>query len=464
MVVIIPSYNNAAWCIKNIDSVLQQVYQNYRVIFIDDCSTDATFEMVKARVQELGAQNRVTLIHNSFRRGALANIYSAVHTCQDQEIIALVDGDDWLAHNTVLTTVNSAYVDPTIWLTYGQFKVHPDNRIGECKDIPRGISQNNVYREYDWCSSHLRTFYAALFKQIKLQDLLYKGSFFEVTWDMAMLFPMLEMSGGRFACIKDVLYIYNCGTESNDFKTKLLLQIHCNKLISSKKKYEPLKTKPVTRQGKISLLMLMFSHDHPRELYAFLETYSKYAQQVDALKVLYQVSDETTKKMYDAVQEAFPAIECVRCNPDTFKSSVNGCLALDFDYVVLARDGMVIKEPINFDYCAHVLEKTGALGFYLSLGKNVTKHRNLVRNQQHPSLVWLERDVYVWQFADGEYDWRIPYSCSMSVYRKAQIALLCADLQYHSWHELERMLVTARVDLHNVGLVYGESKVAQMAL
>src|SRR5437868_2077214 len=39
IVVIIPSYNNVQWCVKNIESVLTQNYSNYRVIYIDDCST-----------------------------------------------------------------------------------------------------------------------------------------------------------------------------------------------------------------------------------------------------------------------------------------------------------------------------------------------------------------------------------------------------------------------------------------
>jgi len=38
MVVIIPSYNNESYCEKNLTSVFSQQYENYRVIYIDDCS------------------------------------------------------------------------------------------------------------------------------------------------------------------------------------------------------------------------------------------------------------------------------------------------------------------------------------------------------------------------------------------------------------------------------------------
>ena len=39
-VIVIPSYKNEKWCIKNIESTIYQSYDNYRVIFTDDCSPD----------------------------------------------------------------------------------------------------------------------------------------------------------------------------------------------------------------------------------------------------------------------------------------------------------------------------------------------------------------------------------------------------------------------------------------
>ena len=45
-VVIIPSYNNEQWCLKNLESVVNQNYFNFRIIYINDCSTDKTKELV----------------------------------------------------------------------------------------------------------------------------------------------------------------------------------------------------------------------------------------------------------------------------------------------------------------------------------------------------------------------------------------------------------------------------------
>ena len=70
MVVVIPSRNNAPWCKKNLTSVFKQRYDNYRVVYIDDCSTDETYQLAHDSVADYTMQSRVTIIKNKRRRGA----------------------------------------------------------------------------------------------------------------------------------------------------------------------------------------------------------------------------------------------------------------------------------------------------------------------------------------------------------------------------------------------------------
>ena len=46
-VIVIPSYNNAQWYKRNLDSVFAQTYKNFSVIYLDDCSPDGTGQLVK---------------------------------------------------------------------------------------------------------------------------------------------------------------------------------------------------------------------------------------------------------------------------------------------------------------------------------------------------------------------------------------------------------------------------------
>ena len=45
--VIIPNYNHAQYLEQRLDSVFNQTYQNFEVIFLDDCSTDNSLEVIE---------------------------------------------------------------------------------------------------------------------------------------------------------------------------------------------------------------------------------------------------------------------------------------------------------------------------------------------------------------------------------------------------------------------------------
>lgn len=67
------------------------------------------------------------------------------------------------------------------------------------------------------------------------------GQFLEMTCDKAMLLPMVEMCGGRFSRIKDVLYIYNCVNPIRDCAVDGKKQWNIAHYLYDKAPYEPLK-------------------------------------------------------------------------------------------------------------------------------------------------------------------------------------------------------------------------------
>ncbi len=76
----VPSYNNAAENrhFNNMDSILQQNYSNYHIVFIDDHSSDSTLEDMKAYFQAKALENtKLTFVANEQRKMALANIRTA---------------------------------------------------------------------------------------------------------------------------------------------------------------------------------------------------------------------------------------------------------------------------------------------------------------------------------------------------------------------------------------------------
>ena len=236
--IIIPSYNNAMWCVWNLLSAAGQDYPNFHVTYIDDCSTDSTGHIVDALVAARNWQDKVTVIHNSERRGALENLYNAIHACPDNRVIVTLDGDDFLANLQVLRRLAGVYQYYNVLLTYGQFQEWPQGGPGWCEKMPESIVKNNEYREHNPMPSHLRTFYAWLFKKIKKEDLMHQGKFFTMTWDQAMMFPMLEMAGERHLFISDVLYLYNSINYLSDHCVNAKLQSELSELIREKDRYE----------------------------------------------------------------------------------------------------------------------------------------------------------------------------------------------------------------------------------
>ena len=246
-VIVVPSYNNANYCEQNILSILHQQYENFRVIFIDDASTDDTHERVKALVDRSPKKDKVTLIKNGKNQGSLKNLYTAIHSCDDQEIVVRVDGDDLIAHPFVLKKLNKVYADPKIWMTYGNYLDYPTYKQKPllCQRFPKSVLRTHRFRQYKWVTSHLHTFYAGLFKKISPEHLSKDGEFLPVAEDVAIILPMLEMASGHFQFIEEVLYLYNrTNPLSEHLNNRLVLRNSYDRYVRSLPSYQPLEQPP----------------------------------------------------------------------------------------------------------------------------------------------------------------------------------------------------------------------------
>ena len=243
IIVVTASYNNKAICKKNLYSLFSQEYDHWKMIYIDDCSTDGTADLVHSFINEHKQENRVTLIRNTTRNGHLSNQYHAIHSCPKDAIIFILDGDDWLAAPWTLAYINEIYQTKDVWLTYGQFIYSSSHYIGYGLPIPRDLWTKNSIRSLSWVFSHPRTFYAGLFQQIALEDLFYNGDFFPVCADLAAMFPMVEMAGpDHVQFIDSILYVYNNNDPSH--RCDANLQDKLGNIIRSKEPYTLLTIPP----------------------------------------------------------------------------------------------------------------------------------------------------------------------------------------------------------------------------
>ena len=112
----VAGYNCEKWIGKCLKSIKEQSYKDFDCVFIDDASTDNTFEVA---CKTIDGDKRFKLLKHKQRRLSLATTIHCIKELnpEDNDVIVLVDGDDWLAHEKVLERVKEEY-DKGAWATY----------------------------------------------------------------------------------------------------------------------------------------------------------------------------------------------------------------------------------------------------------------------------------------------------------------------------------------------------------
>lgn len=214
--VVIPSFNNELYCEKNILSTIDQKYSNFRIIYIDDQSTDQTYELVKKTVLSKNQSNRTELMRQ-FKHGAqCCGRFMGYMMTDDDEIICNLDGDDFLydrddVHKLkALKYVESGYLKG-LWSTYGCFyKSSGPQWMETTQTYPVEVIEKKMYRTHKFLCKHLRTGYSGLYKNIKIDDLMGPdGKFLHMCTDIATQYPVCEMAGNLHANLLVPTYIYN---------------------------------------------------------------------------------------------------------------------------------------------------------------------------------------------------------------------------------------------------------------
>jgi hypothetical protein len=136
-------------------------------------------------------------------KSKIENLLAQVADLAPDTVVALVDGDDWLAHPRALARIADAHARGA-WVTYGQFM----NTRGE-----KGFAaayETSDYRRSPWRATHLKTFRAGLMQRIKHEDLQFEGKWIDRGDDPSFMIPILEMAGPtRSVFVPEILYIYN---------------------------------------------------------------------------------------------------------------------------------------------------------------------------------------------------------------------------------------------------------------
>ena len=211
-VFIIPSYNNEKYIERNLQSIFNQTYSNWKIIYINDCSTDNTDEIFHELTENY--KNKITYIKNTEKIGQGFNRYRAYNMCYDDDYCVLLDGDDWLSNNYVLKYLSTFIHYHKVEMTYGNFKYFEKNVIDSDLRCPNDYSEKTIvsknYRKDQWRAMHLRVMKANLLKQVCVLDYMSnKFEFNNCCTDLVESYACLELSEGKHKYVPECLLIYN---------------------------------------------------------------------------------------------------------------------------------------------------------------------------------------------------------------------------------------------------------------
>jgi hypothetical protein len=237
--IITPFYNAEGFVGRCLYSLKRQQNSNFRCYMIDDLSTDNSAAVAGLYTAD---DDRFQLIQNEDKKYALANIAETINNIadiDDEDIVILLDGDDWLPCSTTLSHLEKTYTENDCLMTYGSYVYAPSGEKGvEPSEYPQDIIDNNSFRQDQWRASHLRTFKHKIWKQLDQKDLQNEEGYYKVAYDQAIMLPLLEMAGRRATYIPEVMHVYNRINPLNVDKTKQQEQFQTAQEVRAKKPYQ----------------------------------------------------------------------------------------------------------------------------------------------------------------------------------------------------------------------------------
>jgi hypothetical protein len=234
-----------------LESVFSQIVSTpFDVTLVDDCSSESgvveCLEKWRAREKTLSAFRRDTRCSKGL------NLFFCLQntTHKKEDVICILDGDDWFAHSSVLQTVTDAYVETGCWVTYGSYQSsngEPDRCTQPMN--PQHFSseaRGRGFRESSWVFSHLFTAKAALWDNLTTDLLYFDGVLATVVADQIINLPIAEMAGSkRIHHIEEVLVIYNKDNPIADDKIAPTDQAVVDRKNRARQAYPPIVGMPV---------------------------------------------------------------------------------------------------------------------------------------------------------------------------------------------------------------------------
>ncbi|MDR2963049.1 MAG: glycosyltransferase [Bacteroidales bacterium] len=152
--IIIPIYNVSEHIIRCINSVINQTYQHFECILIDDCSPDNSIELATQRLETYNGSIDFKIIHHTQNKG-LSGARNTGTLASTGEYVYYLDSDDEITPDCMETLITLVTRYPKVEMVQGNTQTIPASAEQDYwlnlshKNFPEYVNDN------DWIKRHL---------------------------------------------------------------------------------------------------------------------------------------------------------------------------------------------------------------------------------------------------------------------------------------------------------------------
>lgn len=469
-VFIIPMYNHSNITSKMLQSIEEQTYKNYRVLCIDDGSTVPSKDAILNFLDDSDLATKFHYVEYPKHRGAVERLYEAIQQCDDDEIVIYFEGNGWLESGRVLEGLNELYKKNDVWLAYGKAKNARTNNVKHYRPLNSQNFFSSSMRRKHWEMLRFKSFYAGLFKKIKIEDLFFRGKFIDDRMDRAYMFPMMEMAADRVAYFPEVCLSF---VQDDSFtlieRPSFLAERKCLARIMGMPPYSPLNDLFYIPPKNRDADLVVFSYDRPLQLHALLESIHRYMTGYHQIFVIYKTSEYSYDVGFEILKQSFPAVQFIRQanGANDFQSILIDVLKKASPYIAFSVDDIVVKDSANIEDAVSFLEKTEAYCFSLRLGEHINYCYMGDYPVKVPDHVHVSPEVLGWQINSARGDWTYPNSLDMTIYHRDSLLRDFSKITFSNPNELEiawNKAMPKRKLRQIIGLSYHKSKALNLPL
>ena len=117
--VLVPAYNQAQFIGQTIESVLAQTYSDWELLVRDDCSSDATWDVVKSYEKK---DPRIRVSRNAVNQGLIGNWERLIADARGKYLVFL-EGDDVLYVDNIAVRLECFKQYPEVGMVYSDFDI-----------------------------------------------------------------------------------------------------------------------------------------------------------------------------------------------------------------------------------------------------------------------------------------------------------------------------------------------------